>query len=71
MAEIGSATKQPLAPEQVRTLLREVGTACDAVELYAIVLAEEAPRRYDPVRRAPTRARAAEGALAALARLRA
>ena len=37
--------------------------------LFAIVLVEEAPRRYDPVRRAPTRARAAEGALAALARL--
>jgi len=37
--------------------------------LFTIVLVEEAPRRYDPVRRAPTRARAAEGALAALARL--
>jgi aminoglycoside phosphotransferase (APT) family kinase protein len=37
--------------------------------LFAIVLVEEAPRRYDPVRRAPTRTRAAEGALAALARL--
>ena len=37
--------------------------------LFAIVLVEEAPRRYDPVRRARTRARAAEGALAALARL--
>jgi len=37
--------------------------------LFAIVLVEEAPRRYDPVRRAPARTRAAEGALAALARL--
>jgi len=37
--------------------------------LFTIVLVEEAPRRYDPVRRAPTRARAAEGALAALSRL--
>jgi aminoglycoside phosphotransferase (APT) family kinase protein len=37
--------------------------------LFAIVLVEEAPRRYDPVRRAPTRIRAAEGAVAALARL--
>ncbi len=37
--------------------------------LFTIVLVEEAPRRYDPVRRTAAREHAAAGALAALARL--
>jgi len=47
-------------------------TRLDLYRLYldTIVLVEEAPRRYDPVSRAPTRAAAAGRAVAALERLR-